>query len=508
MNARNIVCVLSLACLLSACSEPVRVAGDGAYYNEVWRQQYHFSPPEGLMNDPVGLVYHKGEYHLMYDHSGGKAPAGWCGAVSTDLLHWKHLPQAISSPDELGWVWSGSCVADDNNTSGLVPGGGLVAIYTRHVQGNVSGESQCLAYSLDKGRTWTKYKGNPVLPNPYPTDSKTPTDFRDPKAFWYPPDNHWVALVAGGYPRFYTSDNLKDWHFQSDNDGGMWTECPDIFELPVDGDAKNTRWVLSRGGSDYIIGKFDGKRFTRDAHDGDNTRLDYGGDFYAAQSWNNIPASDGRRIYLGWMSSSIHLMGRMPTTPWKGQMALPRVLLLKTFPEGVRLAQTPIKELQALRARKFKFGPRIVGPDNDLLAKVRGDTVEIVAEFEPGTASEFGFKVRKSDRQQTVIGYDVKGGKLFVDRSKHGNFGPGPDWPKELKLWEDKHEGPMPLVNGRVRMHIFVDRSSVEVFGNDGYRVMSNLIFPDVASQGMELYCAGGSVKLISLEVYLLKSAW
>jgi fructan beta-fructosidase len=324
------------------------------------------------MNDPNGMVYYDGEYHLFYQHNpfGDKwGHMSWGHAVSPDLVHWEHLPVAI--PESNGvMAFSGGAVVDWNNTSGFGREGKppLVAIYTGHREAN---QSQYIAYSNDRGRTWTMYHGNPVL-------DIGRKDFRDPKVFWHEPQRRWVMVVAlpdQHKVSFYSSPDLKQWSHLSDFGpaaavGGIW-ECPDLFELAVDGDPTNTRWVLivslnpgsisGGSGMQYFVGHFDGTRFTADSPAPgittagmplDSVRwADYGKDFYAAVSWSDVPREDGRRLWLGWMNNWQYAQD-IPTSPWRSVQSLPRTLALRTTSQGIRMVQQPVMELQQLR------GPR------------------------------------------------------------------------------------------------------------------------------------------------------
>jgi len=464
-------------------------------YTEEYRPQFHFTPIFNWMNDPNGLVHYEGEYHLFFQHNPFGRRWGnmsWGHAVSPDLVHWKQLPIALW-PDDLGTIFSGSAVVDPHDTSGFFNGGsGLVAIFTHHHM-NTDLEQQGIAYSRDKGRTWTKYEGNPVIPN------VGDRDFRDPKVFWHESTKKWIMIVAGGKVRFYSSPNLRDWTFESINEE-IGTECPDFFELPVDGDPNNTKWVLSKAGRGYLIGEFDGHAFTPD---GDEIEVMLSPGPYASQTWSDIPAGDGRRIIIDWMRP----IDSATRTIWTSSMTLPRVVGLKTFPGSLGIVHTPVEELETLRGQSWKWKNETVSPRVNLLDDVRGQTLEIVAEFELDTAREFGFRLRKSKRklrkdkrQETVVGYDVAERRLFVDRTKSGA---GRIDDEDIIM-----ETQLPPVKNKVELHIFVDWSVVDVFPNDGRRVFSSPIHPDPSSDGLELYCEGGNVKLRSLEVYELKSIW
>ena len=480
------------------------------------RPQYHFTPPAHFMNDPNGLVYYQGEYHLFYQHNPFGDTWGhmsWGHAVSPDLVHWTHLPVALYEEDET-MIFSGSAVVDWHNSSGLCAAAApathpcLVAVYTGHT---ATEQTQNVAGSHDRGRTWTRYAGNPVLASGSP-------NFRDPKVFWHTPTGRWVMVVALADQQrvgFYASADLKRWEHLSDfgpagATGGMW-ECPDFFPLAVDGDPGRQKWVLKvdvnpgaiAGGSggQYFIGHFDGTAFVSDDPPERVRWIDYGKDFYAAQSWSDVPAADGRCLWLGWMSNWQYALVT-PTAPWRGALSIPRAVTLKEYPDGIRLVQRPVAELQALRDRHYGCADVDSKVANAHLREwnIRSPALEIAAECEPGTAAEFGLKVRKEATEGTCIGYDVNAGALFVDRTRSGNVGFDAHFP-------GRHAGPVQPEYGTVKVHVFVDECSVEVFGNDGQTVITDLIFPSPQSTGVEVYATGGSVRLRTLDVWTLRSA-
>lgn len=475
---------------------------DPNYYTQLFRPQYHLSPESGNMSDPNGMVYFEGEYHQFYQNSGQ-----WGHAVSTDLLHWTHLPVALVR-DPLGEIWSGSAVVDKNDTSGFFGGKpGLVAIFTHFQNGT---QSQSIAYSSDKGRTWTKYEGNPVIPNP------GLKDFRDPKVIWHEPSKSWVMVVsADNRVLFYSSKDLKKWEqtgeFGADqgSHAAVW-ECPDLFELPVSG-TDQKKWVLtvSVGNNEqtkgstaqYFIGSFDGRTFTNENNPSDVLWTDYGKDFYAAISYSDIPAEDGRRIWLGWMSNWRYPFA-MPTEPWKGNMSVPRALTLKDVPgEGLRLIQQPVKELETLRGSAVTVTDQKVAPGGNLFSGMKGTSYELDTEFAVGSESPFGIKVRTGPGQETVIRYDPKALELAVDRTKSGesSFEQG---------FAEAFAAPLKPEEGKIRLRIFVDESTLEVFGNDGRVVFSSLIFPSATSNGVELFADGDGITLNRADFYPMRSVW
>jgi fructan beta-fructosidase len=465
-------------------------------YHEPYRPQYHYSPPCRWMNDPNGMVYYEGEYHLFYQFNpvdSVPGPMHWGHAVSSDLVHWETLPIALY-PDEIGPIWSGTVVVDDRNTSGLVPGGGLIALFTYENQ------SQGVAYSTDHGRTWTKYANNPVI------DARA-RDFRDPKVYWHEATGEWVMVLAAGHEaQFFTSPNLLNWEFRSSfAEGhllGVW-EVPDLFPLDVEGE---TKWVLlisvsalapaGGGGIQYFIGDFDGQTFTNDNPATTVLWLDYGQDNYAGTTWNNLP--DGRRIYIGWMSNWQYA-ATAPTSPWRGATTLPRDFSLVRTADGIRLAQSPVASVAQLR--------ELVGTWDDLtvsgelsLDNVHGRTLEIIADFELNNAQRFGFDVHRGESGRTRLVYNVAESQLLVSRSDPSAAG--------LNGYTTVFGAPTPLDNHHLRLHVFVDESSLEVFAQDGLITLTGQTFTNPADDGMALFSDDGDVKVTHLEVYSLASIW
>jgi fructan beta-fructosidase len=486
-----------------------------SYYRELFRPHFHFTPEINWMNDPNGLVFFDGEYHLFYQHNPHGNEWGhmsWGHAVSRDLAHWEHLPIALH--DEFGvMVFSGCCVVDRQNTSGFgrddqPP---MVAIYTGHGFGK---QTQDLAFSIDRGRTWTKYGDNPVL-------DIGESDFRDPKVFWHEPTSKWVMVVSLANQKrvqFYGSPNLKDWKLLSEfgpagePKAPNW-ECPDLFELPIEGQPGKTRWVLEvdmgsgsiAGGSggQYFIGSFDGEKFVSDRPLDEVHWVDYGRDFYAPVSWSDIPEVDGRRIWLGWMNNWQTCL--VPTTPWRSAMSIPRTLALREINGQLRMVQRPVRELASIRGDKVSLGPIPLkaGEVRSLSSQLSGLRLEIDAELDVASsiASEVGIRVRVGKDEHTAIGYDVKTQQLFVDRTRSGDV-------SFHKAFAGRHAGPLTPIDGKVRLHIFVDDSSVEVFGNDGEIVITDRIFPDDRNTGVEVYATGGTATLPRFDGWRLKSIW
>ena len=370
--------------LLAGCAPNIEntkepAATDKDYYQEEHRPQFHFSPAEKWMNDPNGMVYFEGEYHLFYQYypdSTVWGPMHWGHAVSEDLVHWEHLPIGLY-PDSLGYIFSGSAVIDWKNSSGLGKDGEppMIAIFTHH---DPVGEKttqndfqyQSIAYSHDKGRTWTKYEGNPVIPN-----TEKIRDFRDPKVMWDDANEEWLMVFAAkDRVKFWRSDDLKSWEFLSDwghkygDRIGVW-ECPDFFPMTV-GDTGAQKWVLllsinpgsSNGGSGtmYFVGDWDGKnfkvesRFEKDILDGKSVWLDYGRDNYAGVTWSDVPDTNGRKLFMGWMSNWDYAQV-VPTEKWRSAMTLPRTLKLNDSAQGYRLFVEPVHELSELRGVPTKL---------------------------------------------------------------------------------------------------------------------------------------------------------
>lgn len=479
------------------------------YYRERFRPAYHFTPELNWMNDPNGLVYFEGEYHLFYQHN----PLGnewghmsWGHAVSKDLLHWKHLPIALW--EEYGVMnFSGSAVVDTNNSSGfgIAEKSPLVAIFTGHSQDR---QTQDLAFSNDLGRTWTKYAGNPVL-------DVGEKDFRDPKVFWYEPTKRWVMVVSLAVQKrlqFFESTDLKNWTLLSDfgpagEPNKLNWECPDLFELPIEDDPGKTRWVLEAdmgngaiaggSGGEYFTGVFDGNKFVADSMT--SQWVDFGRDFYAPVSWSDIPDSDGRRIWIGWMNNWETCLN--PTYPWRSAMSIPRELTLRWINGKLRLCQQPVRELQQLRDKMIEVKDRLLTSES-LSLDWHGQQFEILLEIHPESATEFGIRVLKRNEEQTVVGYNTKAGSMYVDRTKSGNVSFHP-------AFAGKHVGPLERnAQGNIKLQILVDASSVEVFGNSGETVITDLVFPDPNSDGVELFAEGGTCRIVSCKIYELKSVW
>ncbi|OBZ12534.1 glycoside hydrolase family 32 protein [Bacillus sp. FJAT-26390] len=480
-------------------------------YKEPFRPQYHLTPPQGPMSDPNGMVFFEGVYHQFYQFTGR-----WGHAISRDLIHWEHLPLALVS-DELGDIWSGCCVVDTHDSSGLFGGkAGLVAIFTHYKDGL---QSQSLAYSRDSGSSWTKYEGNPVIPNP------GIRDFRDPKVLWHEPSGKWaMAVSVNKKVYFYSSSNLLAWKYESEfgegqgSQAAVW-ECPDLFLLPVDDDSGRHKWVLHVSVGDneetdgstaqYFVGEFDGRCFVNDDTAGEQIRwTDYGQDFYAAVTYSGIPQEDGRCIWLGWTSNWKYPFAG-PTEPWKGGMSIPRSLSLRTLRDGtITLCQKPIAELKRLRVDSLRFAS-IEASDQTVKLDFQGSSYELIANIEWEKAQSFGLRVRCSEEgnEATEIGYEPGTQTVFVDRMRSGrsDFMNREGSPFHFGK---RFEAPHRAADKTVKLHAFVDESVIELFVDNGETSFTALIYPSPGSLGLELFASGGAAFFRSVDVYKLESVW
>lgn len=485
---------------------------------EPHRPQFHFSPPQMWMNDPNGMVYFNGEYHLFYQHfpdSTVWGPMHWGHAVSKDLIHWEHLPIALY-PDSLGHIFSGSAVYDKNNTSGFGTKDNppLVAIFTNHLmeaekEGRIDYQTQGVAFSTDNGRTWKKYENNPVLSNP------GIKDFRDPKVFWHEETKRWIMILAvSDHMELFGSDDLKDWNKLSEfgrnsgAHGGVW-ECPDLFPLAVDGQ-KHNKWVMLvsinpgglYGGSatQYFIGDFDGKTFKNDNPEEKILWLDYGKDNYAGVTWSNVP--DGRRIFMGWMSNWQYA-DVVPTDKWRSAMTLPRTLHLVESADGLRVASWPVQELENIRGEVYEFPEQLIEGKKeitDLSFDVKTSEIILEYEFEEGVEN-FGVSLFNLKDQRIIIGFDVAKNSFYVDRRQSGKD----DFSKEFS---GIHYAPRMKNNKKVKLHLIVDVASVEVFADDGTAVLTDIFFPHEDYSRLQLFSEGKAIRLNSGKIISLSSIW
>ena len=460
---------------LAAIAQGDTLKDSGSLYREALRGQFHFSPQRGWNNDPNGMVFYNGEYHLFFQHN----PYGWDWgnmhwghAVSRDLVHWEELGDKLL-PDDMGPMFSGSAVVDWNNTSGFGKDGKppLVLIYTAAGNPTVQG----IAYSTD-GRTFTKYAGNPVL-------KEITGGNRDPKVMWHEPTRKWVMVLYVELQKkhtihFFHSPNLRDWSLaqivEGDAPGKPYLfECPDFFELPVDGDPGRKRWVLLAANSAYAVGSFDGARFVPEQS---NLTGHRGRGFYAPQTFSDIPARDGRRIQIGWFQTATKGMA------FNQSMTVPLELRLLRTAEGPRLTFTPVRELEALRARSHRLGSVALAPGAaNPLAALRGDLLEVRAVIEPGEAAAIDFHLRG-----VPLSYDVKRQELVVNQ----------------------HRAPAPLHEGRLDLTVYCDRTGLEVFASRGLCYVPMPVQPKADDRSLAVQVQGAPVRFQNLEVHELRSAW
>ncbi len=506
----------------------VRADDVDQYMNGLYQPGYHYSQNSGNSSDPNGLVFFDGEYHLFHQDRGR-----WAHAVSTDLMHWKQLPIALPHM-AAGESWSGSAVVDASDSSGLFNGGsGLIAYYTSFNHDAWNGnQSIRAAYSKDKGRTWQTVQAAPVVENPGGPDGGW--DFRDPKVTWDAASSKWVMVVAAGdHIRFYSSTDLIHWTFASTFGygdwvrGGVW-ECPDFFEMPVEGQPGVKRWVLwwstgavrSTNGSaaQYVTGTWNGTAFTPDTPASQVLQADHGRDYYAAMSFFGAP--DGRRIMIGWMSNWDYAFSP-PTGRWNGQLSLPRELKLADVPgSGLRLTQAPVVEEESLRTSTWQASDVTVTPSSaNALAGASGRSFELEAEVgipSSGGATSFAFGLRKgtgstgapaqeTPTQETTVKFDAGAAALTVDRGTAGRedftqYFAASATDNSTAPWSSTVVGS----ECRVKLRILVDASSVEVFGGDGTAAITSLIFPDPSSTGLSFTASGGNARLVSVKVHQL----
>lgn len=466
---------------LAACSPVKKQGATGALQQEPHRPQVHFSPKEKWMNDPNGMVYHNGTYHLMYQYypdSTVWGPMHWGHATSKDLVHWQHQPIALY-PDSLGWIFSGSAVVDKDNTSGFGKEGQvpLVAIFTHHNSprekaGTNTFQYQSIAYSLDEGKTWTKYAGNPVVKNP------GIRDFRDPKVSWHEETKKWIMTLATlDRVTFYSSPDLKTWTKESEfgkevgAHGGVW-ECPDLFPLEYNGEKI---WVLlvsinpggPNGGSatQYFTGRFDGHTFT--PFETDTRWIDYGPDNYAGVTWFN---TGKRKIFLGWMSNWQYA-GVVPTQKWRGAATIPRNLELEQVGEKYLVTSQPVPELANLA------GPAVVlrdlrGSTIDISSKVGGHSGPAQVKLSANRIDDFTITLSNDLGQKVVIGYEKSSNQYFIDRTASGNV-------SFEKGFARRHAAPRLSRREAMDLTMVLDDASVELFADGGLSVMTQVFFPD-----------------------------
>ena len=485
----------------TACCKEMKLSDTFDTSNrEKFRPLYHFSPLYGWMNDPNGMVYKDGEYHLFYQYNpyGSKwGNMNWGHAISKDLVNWEHRPVAIA-PDAFGTIFSGSAVVDHNNTAGF-GAGAIIAIYTQ----NGDRQVQSIAYSTDNGRSFTKYENNPVLVS-------EARDFRDPKVFWYEGTKRWIQVLAVGQEmQIFSSPNLKDWTFESSfgegygAHGNVW-ECPDLFELPVEG-TNEKKWVLlcslgdgpfGDSATQYFVGSFDGKKFVCDNQPEATKWMDWGKDHYATVTWSDAP--DNRRIAIAWMSNWQYA-NDVPTSQYRSPNSVPRDLSLFAVDGGIYLKSAPSPELLKLRdiskKRSFKVsGTRTV---KEMIPGNEG-AYEIELTIKNQQADIIGFRLYNDKGEEVDMQYDMKENKFSMDRRKSGDVSFNENFP--MLTWTAIESG-----RNELKLRLFVDKSSVEAFGDDGRFAMTNQVFPSEPYRHIDFYSKGGAYKVDSFVVYRLK---
>lgn len=458
--------------------------GEDELYEEALRPQFHFSSKRGWNNDPNGLMYYDGEYHMFYQHN----PFGWAWgnmtwghAISTDLVHWVEQGDKLHA-DELGTMFSGSGVVDWNNTTGFQTGDEppLITIFT--YAGNNSrwseGEpfTQGIAYSNDRGRTWTKYRGNPV-------QGRLRKANRDPKVLWREETQDWaiVMFLREGRIAFFTSPNLKRWELhsvmQSDH------ECPELVELAVDGDKDNTKWVTYAAHGRYFIGEFDGREFTKET---EAIRYNYGNCFYASQIFNDIPEEDGRSIQIAWGTVNL------PDMPFNQMMTFPVSLSLRTTDEGLRMFAYPVEEIENLHGKSDRWDDVDLHPGENPLKNVKGNLFDINAVIELGDAKEVGFEINGFP-----VTYSVTDQQLIGGAGEEGD-----------EFSSGKTIANLPPADGKITLRMLVDRPSVEIFANGGRIYMPMQAVRDLSNTSLKVYAKGGSAKIEALSVHEVNPIW
>ena len=489
----------------SLCWKEMKIADTFDTTNrEVFRPLYHHTPAYGWMNDPNGMFYKDGVYHLYFQYNPYGSTWGnmtWGHSTSEDLTHWTFQGEAIV-PDAWGTIFSGSCVVDNDNTAGF-GAGAVIAFYTS-AKSTPWGDSQSqsMAYSLDNGKTFVKYDHNPVL-------ISEERDFRDPKVFWYAPGKHWVMILAVGQEMWiYSSGNLKEWKKESQfgakhgAHGGVW-ECPDLVELPVEG-TNEKKWVLicnlnpggPFGGSaaQYFVGSFDGKQFVNESPT-QTKWLDWGKDSYATVTWHDAP--DNRCIALGWMSNWQY-QTVLPTTQYRGANTIARDLTLYEVNGDYLLKSSPSPEIERIRGEKKQFSSFKVS-DTYELDKLLDDNkgaYEIEMTIKNSGASKIVFSLLNEQGEKVYMYYDITRAQFVMDRSESGRIDFSDDFPAVTVATTNE--------SGDIRLRLFVDRSSIEAFGNEGKFVMTNRVFPSKPYNRLSFESVRGSYTVKSLNVYKL----
>lgn len=488
------------------CWKELKLSGSFDMANkESFRPVYHHTPAYGWMNDPNGMFYKDGVYHLYFQYNPYGSVWGnmhWGHSTSTDLMHWKFEGCAIV-PDAWGAIFSGSCVVDHENTAGFGKEA-VVAFYTSAKStpwGDI--QMQSMAYSLDNGKTFTKYEGNPIL-------TSSEKDFRDPKVFWYAPGKHWVMILAvGQHMEIYSSVNLKEWKKESEfgamqgAHGGVW-ECPDLVEIPVEG-TREKKWILicnlnpggPFGGSaaQYFVGSFDGKKFVNESPT-QTKWMDWGKDNYATVTWNNAP--DGRCIALGWMSNWQYA-NNVPTRQYRSANTLARDLTLYREGQELYLKSTPSSEVKKARGKKVSIPSFKVSEKHEMvnLFEEKQGAYEVEIVIQNTGASKIAFCLLNDKGEKVSMYYELNRKQFVMDRSESGKIDFSKDFPAVTVAPVN--------VDKELTLRLFVDRSSIEAFGEDGKFVMTNLVFPSQPYVKMCFEADKNGYAVKSLNVYKLQ---
>ncbi len=493
---KKLVLLILICIAVAANSQP-------NFYKERYRPQFHFSTQRNWINDPNGLIYHNGEYHLFYQHNpfgNNWGHMSWGHAVSKDLLKWKELPVAIKESNDK-MIFSGSMVADLKNRSGLgknkedVP---LVAIYTAH---DSALQNQYLAYSIDGGKSFSNYTGNPVL-------DLQMKDFRDPNVFWYEAGKKWIMSVSMPNEKmiaFYSSFSLKQWKYEGDfgpvgDLSGVW-ECPDLIQVPIVGEPLKKKWVLlvsQNSSMQYFVGNFNGAKFFNENPSNKIFRPDYGMDYYAAVSYKTTP--DKIPVTFGWVNNW-NYAGDIPTKPWKGTMSLPRKLAVKKMGNEWILIQEPIKAINSLRSTAEVL-KEPVSVKTNFTTPFKGQCFEMELDIRPTATSVSGVKIAVGGNRYFSIKYVANVEQLYIERT-----GPLVPFSTQFPFFNQKNAY-LKTKNDVVHLHIYFDKSIVEVYANNGELVFTAQVFPEESDTGIEFFSDGNATVFENVWFWPMKSIW
>ncbi len=519
-------CLLS-AMLLFSCKDNNKdsngkTAEVTAQSDTDFRPNFHFTPQSGWMNDPNGMFFYNGYFHLYFQHYPDDniwGPMHWGHAISTDMITWKEQPIALE-PDEKGYIFSGSAVVDKNNTSGFGQEGKvpIIAMFTYHDPkreevGEIDYQSQAIAYSLDEGKTFTKYEGNPVIENP------GIRDFRDPKITRDEVHDQWVmVLSADDKTMFYTSKNLKDWELASEfgrgigAHGGVW-ECPDFIQMKVEG-TEEKKWVLIQSlnpggfnggsGTQYFVGDFDGKTFTldesmQDLGEDHHYWIDFGKDNYAGVTWANIPEENGRHLFMGWMSNWQYA-NEVPTETWRSAMTIARELRLEKNDNSYLITSVPAKELKNYRSISYQEENIRIEGETKLIDSSRIDLTSAEIRFNISDLKDTNYKFRLSNSKgdELVFGYNHSKKEFYLDRSAAGQTDFSEDFANKMST------APRISESEDLNGIIILDKTSIELFFDEGETVITEILFPNFPWKQLSVIAEDGEFTLDNLEAYQL----